>query len=185
VKGPPKWWFAQSLTTMPDHNEPGQQPIQADRGKVEPQVSDGNRQCERTLQAEGQGFESPKLHRRSEAGSDPGDRPSSCLYSSEVQQRGWLGHFWSSETGLALGSPLCRLRSALRCPHSPRSSFGPLLLVGSFGGAGGGSSAWVGKRQSRCMCRVCRRSLTARSGWPAVALDAKIAIAVAGRFGMQ
>ena len=40
------------LTTMPDHNEPGKQPTEADRDKAGHQPSDGKRQRERTLQAE-------------------------------------------------------------------------------------------------------------------------------------
>jgi hypothetical protein len=41
------------LTTTSDHNEAGQRPTWADRKVVESQVSDGNRQRERTLQAGG------------------------------------------------------------------------------------------------------------------------------------
>jgi len=50
------------LTTTADHNKAGQRPTRTDRTKAESQASDGNRQRARTLQAEGQGFESPKLH---------------------------------------------------------------------------------------------------------------------------
>lgn len=41
------------LTTTSDRNEAGQRPTWADRKVVESQVSDGNRQRERTLQAGG------------------------------------------------------------------------------------------------------------------------------------
>ena len=58
-----------SLTTIADHNEAGQQPTGADTGETESQASDGSRQRARTLQAEGQGFESPKLHSHKRAGS--------------------------------------------------------------------------------------------------------------------
>jgi hypothetical protein len=43
----------QTLTTTADHNEAGQRSIRADREEAESQASDGNRQRERTLQAEG------------------------------------------------------------------------------------------------------------------------------------
>jgi hypothetical protein len=54
--------YEAALTTTPDRNETGQRPIRPDPCGAASQASDGNRQRERTLQAEGQGFESPKLH---------------------------------------------------------------------------------------------------------------------------
>jgi hypothetical protein len=63
------------LTTEPDHNAGGQRPTRADRGQAASQASDGNRQRACTLQAEGQGFKSPKLHLANHALSSFFDRP--------------------------------------------------------------------------------------------------------------
>ena len=50
------------MTTKADHNGIHQRPIPTDVLEVPAQVNDGARQSGRILQAEGQGFESPKLH---------------------------------------------------------------------------------------------------------------------------
>ena len=61
------WPCIDRLTTVPDHNRNGRQPTGMDTKIFQCQVSDGGRQRARTLQAEGQGFESPKLHQGNRA----------------------------------------------------------------------------------------------------------------------
>jgi hypothetical protein len=64
------WSARPDLTTKPDHNRIRHEPILADTPWPQAEVSDGNRQSARILQAEGREFESPSSTRRNAPGGD-------------------------------------------------------------------------------------------------------------------